>query len=130
MERDFFSGFSKQVPSSRDEIKQMCPHSQTIPTFHSPKSLSCDVFFFFLLLQLLSISAQKESSEASLKAALSTAQERSVPAIKICQLLCNVHESFPDLQPVMQELGHVGKKSTGFHPSVIFYTQLWESWAV
>uniref|UniRef100_A0A8C0IBV7 Zinc finger and BTB domain containing 40 n=1 Tax=Bubo bubo TaxID=30461 RepID=A0A8C0IBV7_BUBBB len=67
--------------------------------------------------ELLSISAQKESSEASLKAALSTAQEKSVPAIKICQLLCNVHESFPDLQPVMQELGHVGKKSTGFHPS-------------
>uniref|UniRef100_A0A8C0EZF6 Zinc finger and BTB domain containing 40 n=1 Tax=Bubo bubo TaxID=30461 RepID=A0A8C0EZF6_BUBBB len=58
--------------------------------------------------ELLSISAQKESSEASLKAALSTAQEKSVPAIKICQLLCNVHESFPDLQPVMQELGHVG----------------------
>ncbi|XP_067167200.1 zinc finger and BTB domain-containing protein 40 isoform X5 [Apteryx mantelli] len=58
--------------------------------------------------ELLSISAQKESSEASLKAALSTVQEKSVPAIKICQLLCNVHESFPDLQPVMQELGHVG----------------------
>ncbi|XP_019478088.1 zinc finger and BTB domain-containing protein 40 isoform X6 [Meleagris gallopavo] len=58
--------------------------------------------------ELLSISAQKKSSEASLKAALSTAQEKSVPAIKICQLLCNVHESFPDLQPVMQELGHVG----------------------
>uniref|UniRef100_A0A8C8BUB9 Zinc finger and BTB domain containing 40 n=1 Tax=Otus sunia TaxID=257818 RepID=A0A8C8BUB9_9STRI len=56
--------------------------------------------------ELLSISAQKESSEASLKAALSTAQEKSVPAIKICQLLCSVHESFPDLQPVMQELGH------------------------
>uniref|UniRef100_A0A8C8BTN1 Zinc finger and BTB domain containing 40 n=1 Tax=Otus sunia TaxID=257818 RepID=A0A8C8BTN1_9STRI len=71
--------------------------------------------------ELLSISAQKESSEASLKAALSTAQEKSVPAIKICQLLCSVHESFPDLQPVMQELGHVGKKSTSFHPSVIFY---------
>ncbi|XP_065594265.1 zinc finger and BTB domain-containing protein 40 [Cyrtonyx montezumae] len=58
--------------------------------------------------ELLSVSAQKESSEASLKAALSAAQEKSVPAIKICQLLCNVHESFPDLQPVMQELGHVG----------------------
>lgn len=57
-----------------------------------------------------------------MKAALSTAQERSVLAIKICQLLCNVHESFLDLQPVMQELGHVGKKNTGFHPSVIFYT--------
>ncbi|KAM6045885.1 zinc finger and BTB domain-containing protein 40 isoform 2-T3 [Theristicus caerulescens] len=65
--------------------------------------------------ELLSISAQKESSEASLKAALSTAQQKSVPAIKICQLLCNVHESFPDLQPVMQELGHVGiAVSTGF----------------
>ncbi|KAM9115894.1 zinc finger and BTB domain-containing protein 40 isoform 6-T8 [Pangshura tecta] len=58
--------------------------------------------------ELLSISSQKESSEASLKAALSTAQEKSVPAIKICQLLCTVHESFPGLQPVMQELGHVG----------------------
>ncbi|XP_075762778.1 zinc finger and BTB domain-containing protein 40 isoform X6 [Pelodiscus sinensis] len=59
--------------------------------------------------ELLSISSQKESSEASLKAALNTAQEKSVPAIKICQLLCTVHESFPGLQPVMQELGHVGK---------------------
>ncbi|XP_015152709.2 zinc finger and BTB domain-containing protein 40 isoform X1 [Gallus gallus] len=63
--------------------------------------------------ELLSISAQKESSEASLKAALSAAQEKSVPAIKICQLLCNVHESFPDLQPVMQELGHVGLLTEG-----------------
>uniref|UniRef100_A0A8C0H7M4 Zinc finger and BTB domain containing 40 n=1 Tax=Chelonoidis abingdonii TaxID=106734 RepID=A0A8C0H7M4_CHEAB len=63
--------------------------------------------------ELLSISSQKESSEASLKAALSTAQEKSVPAIKICQLLCTVHESFPGLQPVMQELGHVGKKPAG-----------------
>ncbi|KAM6046633.1 zinc finger and BTB domain-containing protein 40 isoform 2-T2 [Chlamydotis macqueenii] len=63
--------------------------------------------------ELLSVSAQKESSEASLKAALSTAQEKSVRAIKICQLLCNVHESFPDLQPVMQELGHVGLLTEG-----------------
>ncbi|XP_010079668.1 PREDICTED: zinc finger and BTB domain-containing protein 40, partial [Pterocles gutturalis] len=63
--------------------------------------------------ELLSISSQKESSEASLKAALSRAQEKSVPAIKICQLLCNVHESFPDLQPVMQELGHVGLLTEG-----------------
>ncbi|TFK13643.1 espin [Platysternon megacephalum] len=63
--------------------------------------------------ELLSISSQKESSEASLKAALSTAQEKSVPAIKICQLLCTVHESFPGLQPVMQELGHVGLLTEG-----------------
>ncbi|NXE14520.1 ZBT40 protein, partial [Lophotis ruficrista] len=63
--------------------------------------------------ELLCVSAQKESSEASLKAALSTAQEKSVPAIKICQLLCDVHESFPDLQPVMQELGHVGLLTEG-----------------
>ncbi|KAM9217513.1 zinc finger and BTB domain-containing protein 40 isoform 2-T2 [Leptosomus discolor] len=63
--------------------------------------------------ELLRVSAQKESSEASLKAALSIAQEKSVPAIKICQLLCNVHESFPDLQPVMQELGHVGLLTEG-----------------
>lgn len=80
----------------------MCPH----PDLSQPK-ISYGVFF--LLLQLLSISAQKESSEATLKAGLSTAQEKSVLAIKICQLLCNVHESFPDLQPVMQELGHVGE---------------------
>lgn len=112
MERDLFSGFSKQVPSSRDETERMYPHSLTIPNFHSPKSLSCDLFF--LLLQLLSISAQTESLEASLKAALCTAQEKSVPAIKICQLLCSVLESFPDLQPVMQKLGHVGTRSTGF----------------
>ncbi|KFQ38999.1 Zinc finger and BTB domain-containing protein 40, partial [Mesitornis unicolor] len=63
--------------------------------------------------ELLSISAQKESSEASLKAALSTAQEKSVLAMKICQLLCTVHESFPGLQPVMQELGHVGLLTEG-----------------
>ncbi|XP_067422376.1 zinc finger and BTB domain-containing protein 40 [Emydura macquarii macquarii] len=63
--------------------------------------------------ELLNISSQKESSEASLKAALSTAQEKSVPAIKICQLLCTVHESFPGLQPVMQELGHVGLLTEG-----------------
>ncbi|NWU49044.1 ZBT40 protein, partial [Dromas ardeola] len=70
--------------------------------------------------ELLSISAQKESSEASLKAALSTAQEKSVLAIKICQLLCSVHESFPDLQPVMQELGHVGllTEGTGEKPGI------------
>ncbi|XP_025906921.1 zinc finger and BTB domain-containing protein 40 [Nothoprocta perdicaria] len=63
--------------------------------------------------ELLSISAQKENSEASLRAALSTVQEKSVPAIKICQLLCSVHESFPELQPVMQELGHVGLLTEG-----------------
>ncbi|NXG92957.1 ZBT40 protein, partial [Stercorarius parasiticus] len=70
--------------------------------------------------ELLSISAQKESSEASLKAALSIAQEKSVLAIKICQLLCSVHESFPDLQPVMQELGHVGllTEGTGEKPGI------------
>ncbi|NXN32005.1 ZBT40 protein, partial [Nycticryphes semicollaris] len=70
--------------------------------------------------ELLSISAQKGSSEASLKAALSTAQEKSVPAIKICQLLCSIHESFPDLQPVMEELGHLGllTEGTGEKPGI------------
>ncbi|XP_035756493.1 zinc finger and BTB domain-containing protein 40 isoform X4 [Egretta garzetta] len=63
--------------------------------------------------ELLSIFAQKESSEASLKAALSTVRKKSVLAIRICQLLCNVHESFPDLQPVMQELGHAGLLTEG-----------------
>ncbi|KAI6073788.1 Zinc finger and BTB domain-containing protein 40 isoform X4 [Aix galericulata] len=74
----FFAGFSEQVPSRKGETEK-----------------------------LLSISAQKESSDTSLKSALSTAQEKTVQAIKICQLLCNVHMYFPDLQPVMQELGHV-----------------------
>ncbi|NWW52431.1 ZBT40 protein, partial [Pedionomus torquatus] len=70
--------------------------------------------------ELLSIAAQKGSSEASLKAALSIAQEKSVPAIKICQLLCSLHESFPDLQPVVQELGHLGllTEGTGEKPGI------------
>uniref|UniRef100_A0A8D0G7I6 Zinc finger and BTB domain containing 40 n=1 Tax=Sphenodon punctatus TaxID=8508 RepID=A0A8D0G7I6_SPHPU len=63
--------------------------------------------------ELLSISSQKEISGASLKAAVSTAMEKSVPAIKICHLLCSVHESFPGLQPVMQELEHVGLLTEG-----------------
>ncbi|KAJ7427384.1 zinc finger and BTB domain containing 40 [Willisornis vidua] len=69
---------------------------------------------------LLSISAQKESREISLKAALSTAQEKYVLAMKICQLLYNVYESFPDLQPVMQELGCVGllTKGSGEKPGI------------
>lgn len=37
-------------------------------------------------------------------------------AIRLCQLLCSVHESCPDLQTVTQELGLVGQKSRSLHP--------------
>lgn len=50
------------------------------------------------------------SPEASLKAVLSTAKEQSVSPIEICHLLCSVHKSFPGLQPVLQELAHIGKE--------------------
>lgn len=39
--------------------------------------------------------------------------EKSVSAIEICHLLCTVHRSFPDLQPVMHELAHAGKEQSG-----------------
>ncbi|XP_028922331.1 zinc finger and BTB domain-containing protein 40 isoform X2 [Ornithorhynchus anatinus] len=58
--------------------------------------------------ELLSIPSEGGSVEVSLKAALSRALQKSVPAIKICQLLYSVSESFPGLQPVIQELEHLG----------------------
>ncbi|XP_027792793.1 zinc finger and BTB domain-containing protein 40 [Marmota flaviventris] len=58
--------------------------------------------------EILNISSETASPEASLRAVLSRAKEKSVSAIEICRLLCSVHKSFPGLQPVMQELAHIG----------------------
>uniref|UniRef100_A0A8I5R266 Zinc finger and BTB domain containing 40 n=1 Tax=Papio anubis TaxID=9555 RepID=A0A8I5R266_PAPAN len=58
--------------------------------------------------EILSISSETASPEASLRAVLSGAVEKSVSAIEICHLLCSVHKSFPGLQPVMQELAYLG----------------------
>jgi zinc finger/BTB domain-containing protein 40 len=59
---------------------------------------------------MLSISSETVSPEASLRAVLSKAMEKSVSASVVCHLLCSVHKSFPGLQPLMQELAHVGKE--------------------
>ncbi|XP_047401918.1 zinc finger and BTB domain-containing protein 40 isoform X2 [Sciurus carolinensis] len=58
--------------------------------------------------EILSISSEAASPEASLRAVLGRAREKSVSAIDICHLLCGVHKSFPGLRPVMQELAHRG----------------------
>ncbi|XP_077007036.1 zinc finger and BTB domain-containing protein 40 [Tamandua tetradactyla] len=58
--------------------------------------------------EILSISSEKASPEASLRPVLSRAMENSVTAIEICHLLCSIHRSFPGLQPVMQELAYIG----------------------
>ncbi|XP_065384228.1 zinc finger and BTB domain-containing protein 40 isoform X2 [Macaca fascicularis] len=58
--------------------------------------------------EILSISSETASPEASLRAVLSRAVEKSVSAIEICHLLCSVHKSFPGLQPVMHELAYLG----------------------
>ncbi|XP_042544549.1 zinc finger and BTB domain-containing protein 40 isoform X2 [Dipodomys spectabilis] len=60
------------------------------------------------LKEILSISSETASLEASLRAVLSRAMEKAVSAIEICRLLCSVHRSFPGLQPVMQELACIG----------------------
>ncbi|NXS94605.1 ZBT40 protein, partial [Jacana jacana] len=112
--------------SERTAIKIILRHSKVISEAIQQRAdlevlAPAEVGLTEAVKELLSISAQKGSSEASLKAALSTAQEKSVPAIKICQLLCSIHESFPDLQPVMQELGHLGlltMEGTGEKPGI------------
>ncbi|XP_019794108.2 zinc finger and BTB domain-containing protein 40 isoform X1 [Tursiops truncatus] len=58
--------------------------------------------------EILSISSETASPEASLRALLSKAMEKTTSAIEICQLLCSIHRSFPGLQPVMQELAYAG----------------------
>ncbi|KAM9108480.1 zinc finger and BTB domain-containing protein 40 isoform 2-T3 [Megaptera novaeangliae] len=60
------------------------------------------------LKEILSISSETASPEASLRALLSRAMEKSISAIEICQLLCGIHRSFPGLRPVMQELAYAG----------------------
>ncbi|KAK7804209.1 hypothetical protein U0070_019431 [Myodes glareolus] len=78
---------------------------------------------------MLSISSETVSPEAALRAVLSKDMEKSVSAPAICRLLCGVHKSFHGLQPLMQELAHVGflTKENGeerltvsdrFHPGV------------
>lgn len=59
---------------------------------------------------MLSISSETVNPEAALRAVLTKDMEKSVSAPAICRLLCGVHESFPGLQPLMQELAHVGKE--------------------
>ncbi|XP_012577960.1 PREDICTED: zinc finger and BTB domain-containing protein 40 isoform X2 [Condylura cristata] len=58
--------------------------------------------------EILSISSETASPEASLRAVLSRATEKSVSAVEICHLLCRVQGSSPGLQPVMQELARMG----------------------
>nr|XP_045005362.1 zinc finger and BTB domain-containing protein 40 isoform X2 [Jaculus jaculus] len=58
--------------------------------------------------EMLSISLETASPEASLRAVLSRAREKSVSAVALCRLLCTVHSSFPRLQPIMQELAYTG----------------------
>uniref|UniRef100_A0A673TKC2 Zinc finger and BTB domain containing 40 n=1 Tax=Suricata suricatta TaxID=37032 RepID=A0A673TKC2_SURSU len=58
--------------------------------------------------EILSISPETTSPEASLNAVLSRAVEKSVSALEICYLLCHVHRSFPGLQPVMCDLAYTG----------------------
>ncbi|KAM6217968.1 zinc finger and BTB domain-containing protein 40 isoform 1-T1 [Rhynchocyon petersi] len=60
------------------------------------------------LTEILSISSETASPEASLRAGLSRAMEKSISAIEICHLLCRAHKSFPGLQPVLQELAYIG----------------------
>ncbi|KAB0402690.1 hypothetical protein E2I00_010135, partial [Balaenoptera physalus] len=60
------------------------------------------------LKEILSISSETASPEASLRALLSRAMEKSISAIEVCQLLCGIHRSFPGLRPVMQELAYAG----------------------
>ncbi|XP_078498980.1 zinc finger and BTB domain-containing protein 40 [Lissotriton helveticus] len=59
--------------------------------------------------ELLSIVCEKEDCEVSCaKQFLSAVLEKSVPSLKFCQLLCRLQESFPSLQPLMQELEQLG----------------------
>ncbi|XP_037356553.1 zinc finger and BTB domain-containing protein 40 isoform X1 [Talpa occidentalis] len=58
--------------------------------------------------EILSISSETASPEASLRAVLSRATEKSVSAVEICHLLCRIHRFSPGLQPVVQELARMG----------------------
>lgn len=59
--------------------------------------------------ELLSIVCENEDCEVSCaKQFLSAVLEKSVPSLKFCQLLCRLQDSFPSLQPLMQELEQLG----------------------
>ncbi|XP_069096809.1 zinc finger and BTB domain-containing protein 40 isoform X2 [Pleurodeles waltl] len=59
--------------------------------------------------ELLSVICEKEDCAVScVKQLLSAVLEKSVPSLKFCQLLCRLQESFPGLQPLMQELEQMG----------------------
>lgn len=84
--------------------------------------------------EMLSISSETVSPEASLRVVLSRAMEKSVSASVVCHLLCSVHKSFPGLQPLMQELALVGfltkenaeerwKVTDGLHPGAKHKTE-------
>ncbi|XP_075408179.1 zinc finger and BTB domain-containing protein 40 [Tenrec ecaudatus] len=58
--------------------------------------------------EILSVSAETASPEASPRALLSRAMEKPVSAVEICHFLCRLHTSSRGLQPLMQELARVG----------------------
>ncbi|XP_012976721.1 zinc finger and BTB domain-containing protein 40 isoform X3 [Mesocricetus auratus] len=58
--------------------------------------------------EMLNIISETVSPEAALRTLLSRGSEKSVSVSAICRLLCGVHKSFPSLQPLIQELIHVG----------------------
>ncbi|XP_055978943.1 zinc finger and BTB domain-containing protein 40 [Sorex fumeus] len=58
--------------------------------------------------EILSSSSETASPDASLRAVLSRAAEKSISAIEMCHLLCITHPSVPGLQPVLQELTSAG----------------------
>lgn len=61
-----------------------------------------------LVKQMLNIPQQKENGNLSAKQLLSSALQHTVPVLKFCQLLCNLQDSAPDLQPLMKELEELG----------------------
>nr|XP_033778453.1 zinc finger and BTB domain-containing protein 40 isoform X2 [Geotrypetes seraphini] len=63
--------------------------------------------------ELISVSTQKADDGISAEKVLSAALERSVSSVAFCQLLCYVHDSFPSLWPVMQELEQIGILTEG-----------------
>ncbi|XP_074074285.1 zinc finger and BTB domain-containing protein 40 isoform X2 [Macrotis lagotis] len=58
--------------------------------------------------EVLTVSCEPASPEASLRAALSRAQEKALPTMEICRLLCGIQEFCPGLQDVLRELGSLG----------------------
>ncbi|XP_056398635.1 zinc finger and BTB domain-containing protein 40 isoform X2 [Hyla sarda] len=61
-----------------------------------------------LVKQMLNIPQQNDSRDLPAKLLLSSALQHTVPVLKFCQLLCNLQDSAPDLQPLMKELEELG----------------------